>query len=553
MFPDIIVRDSERVFTLGEEQHQVFCRTRFILGTLDLQDSKITKNMLKLPKDANEVLVENPRITITEQMYNKIRDACIFRVSEAKSLFTGEISGLPECFVNKKDATPYHNTKAAIIPLITEGCVRPTSDDVEGLIVDLSVIIRAQSAIIPKGKTFNELSSRVLTNISDTATYRNADRIDIVADQYSPRSIKYYTREGREAKGSGNQIEFNNDTLLPDDFEKSFLVDEKNKSRLNELIAENCRNNSGWAWTKQFCVTNNLTNVITNRGERSIYPPNMIEVLEEADNRIVWHVMDMLECGVSKISVRTKDSDVVVILLSYMSRFLEVNPNIEMYVDFNSGDSRKNISLNDCHQVLGNDLCLALPFFHCFSGADATSAFYKMTKKTWLSHWSKFPLKDDLTNCFKDLSWCPSMETVTSALKVIAKFVMFSYNSRMNDDDLDEFRFQLFQRSSTNDLRNLPPSAAALVLHINRSAYQAGWVWGNTLTLHQTPSAELWGWKLFNEHLFVKWTFSSTHVDLDPVLGICRCRTLKCVSCKCAKNSRKCLTYCSCTRKCTNT
>ena len=42
----------------------------------------------------------------------------------------------------------------------------------------------------------------------------------------------------------------------------------------------------------------------------------------------------------------------------------------------------------------------------------------------------------------------------------------------MNDDNLDEFRFQLFERSSTNDLRNLPPSSAALVLHINSSAYQ---------------------------------------------------------------------------------
>ena len=51
--------------------------------------------------------------------------------------------------------------------------------------------------------------------------------------------------------------------------------------------------------------------------------------------------MDMLESGISKISVRTKDSDIVVILLSYMSRFLEVNPNSEVYVDFNSGDSRK--------------------------------------------------------------------------------------------------------------------------------------------------------------------------------------------------------------------
>ena len=145
----------------------------------------------------------------------------------------------------------------------------------------------------------------------------------------------------------------------------------KSRSRLNELIAEN----------KYKQITNNLKNVITNGGERSIYPPNMMEVLEEADNRIVWHVMDMLECGVLKISVRTKDSDVVVILMSYISRFLEVNLNSEVYVvDFNSGDSRKNISLNDCYQVLGKDFCLALPFFHCFSGADATSAFYKMTK-----------------------------------------------------------------------------------------------------------------------------------------------------------------------------
>ena len=175
-------RSYENLATAGEGQHQDFSRTRFIFGTHDVQDSKIIKNMLKLPKDANKVLIKSPCITITEQMFSKIRDACKFLISQAKSLFMGEISCLPECFVNKKDATPYHNAKAAIIPLITEGCVRPISDDVEGLIVDLSVIIRAQSAIIPKGKTFKDLSSRVLRNISDTATYRNAQQIDIVAD-----------------------------------------------------------------------------------------------------------------------------------------------------------------------------------------------------------------------------------------------------------------------------------------------------------------------------------------------------------------------------------
>ena len=50
----------------------------------------------------------------------------------------------------------------------------------------------------------------------------------------------------------------------------------------------------------------------------------MMEVLEEADNRIVCHINDMLECGLSSISVRTADSDVVVILLS---QFLEINPD----------------------------------------------------------------------------------------------------------------------------------------------------------------------------------------------------------------------------------
>ena len=106
VFPDIIVRDLDKVFTLGEGQHQEFCKSRFVFGNYDLLDSKITKNMFKLPKDVNEVIIESPRIIITEQMYNKIRDACKFRVSQAKSLFKGEISGLPECFVKKKDATP---------------------------------------------------------------------------------------------------------------------------------------------------------------------------------------------------------------------------------------------------------------------------------------------------------------------------------------------------------------------------------------------------------------------------------------------------------------
>ena len=82
---------------------------------------------------------------------------------------------------------------------------------------------------------------------------------------------------------------------------KTFLTDEQNKTKLNNLIAESCINPLVWTWRKQFCVTNNLTNVLTNDGVKCIYTPDMMEVLEEADNRIVCHIKDMLECGMSRI------------------------------------------------------------------------------------------------------------------------------------------------------------------------------------------------------------------------------------------------------------
>ena len=69
----------------------------------------------------------------------------------------------------------------------------------------------------------------------------------------------------------------------------TFLTDETNKIKLNDLIAQKCRNLSTLNWNKQFCVTNRLNDIITDNGEKVMHT-NMISVLEEADNQIVCHI-----------------------------------------------------------------------------------------------------------------------------------------------------------------------------------------------------------------------------------------------------------------------
>ena len=58
---------------------------------------------------------------------------------------------------------------------------------------------------------------------------------------------------------------------------------------------------------------------------------------------------------------------------------------------------------------------MALLFFHCFSGADATTSFFKISKKDWFSNWMNSPFKDLLTDTFIKLGRCPSANDVVWA------------------------------------------------------------------------------------------------------------------------------------------
>ena len=544
IFPDAIVEDSKKVFSVGAQQYLNFCKSRFVYGK-DTLDTKISKNLLKLPKDSDTVQKEIPRITINESLLNKLRDACKFRQKIAREVFKHEWTRLPECFV-MKNGKPYHNSKSSILEcVVTEDtdsgeCINSTS-----IVVDLSILIR--SHVIEPGITFGGFARALLSRILDIANRYNSGRIDIVADQYGGQSIKHHTRLGRKSKGHGQQIEFSSDTPVPNDF----MTDESNKAKLNDYLCKQFAEACPVIWGKEFCISNGLLNVFTSDGEREILHPNLISIHEEADNRIVAHVNDIIEKGHSSVVTRTGDSDVVVILLSYMDNFLSKQPSLNMYVEFKTSGKRKVFNLLQSYTSLGSNICNALPFFHCFTGADSTTSFYKISKKEWFSSWMKFSSFEELCSIFKQLSNFPSKNTVTDYQQIIKQFVTFTYSKSLNLFDLDELRMRLFENRSSSDLKCLPPSSDALELHCLRSAYQSGWVWGNTLRQCVPPPPTSWGWTSQKGHLQLQWT-SVLDESLQKAIATCHCRSAKCKTCKCAKNNTRCLTFCNCARKCQN-
>ena len=69
--------------------------------------------------------------------------------------------------------------------------------------------------------------------------------------------------------------------------------------------------------------------------------------LEEVDNRVVVHIKNMIEHHQrTSITVRTVDSDVVVILAAFMTQFLEYSAQIKLWVDFGTGIHRRLIFIN---------------------------------------------------------------------------------------------------------------------------------------------------------------------------------------------------------------
>ena len=211
-------------------------------------------------------------------------------------------------------------------------------------------------------------------------------------------------------------------------------------------------------------------------------------------------------------------------------------------MDYGTGKSKRFVPAHEIADSLGSIKSAGLLMFHALTGCDTTSSFCGIGKKTAWSTWNNFP---EVTHTFRALSE-KDFEVTPDIINCLQKFVVLLYNKHLEVETVNEARRILFSQG-TRTLENIPPTYGALLQHIHRAAYQAGFVWRQALNpLPTLPSPSLYGWKEVDGDWLINWTDLSEASDTCRELIKCRCKKKCSGNCKCKKNDLKCTALCGC-------
>lgn len=345
----------------------------------------------------------------------------------------------------------------------------------------------------------------------------------------------------RNNRGSGCVLKFNSKTKLPNNW-FNFLRENKNKSRLFEFLSQGLLD-LNIPEGKQIIATleENVVCVPERNNVSNISPCTH----EEADTRIMVHVLDAVSHGLTKVQIRTVDTDIIVLAISLASQLLSLD---ECWVAFGTGKDFKYIAVHEIANCLGPDTCKALPMFHAFTGCDTVSSFNGKGKKTAWDVWKSFP---EVTSTFTKLTdFNPQKDDVSDHMGNLQRYVVLLYDKVSGLETVNECRKYLFTRKSKN-MENMPPTEAALHQHCLRSILQGGLIWGQATNPRPiVPDYASFGWVKGLTRFEPMWTTLEQAANVCDELVKCGCKVGCTGKCKCTKLNLKCTALCLCGGNC---
>ena len=217
--------------------------------------------------------------------------------------------------------------------------------------------------------------------------------------------------------------------------------------------------------------------------------------------------------------MRTIDTDVLVLLISYVSQYIDEHSDMEIYASMINTNTFYNIKY--IVLTVDSDVCSALPFFFAFTGCDTVSSFFGKGKcKAW-DVWQENKNVDAITQTFIKLGHRPNKISENDA-DVLEEYVhdLYSNPSKKNTSkSLNDLRLHMFRTSSDNDFRKLPPCRNALIEHAKRASYQAGFLWQESVEDFDLPSPTIWGWTLDGNNAYIPlWSSETPTVDINTFI-----------------------------------
>ena len=125
--------------------------------------------------------------------------------------------------------------------------------------------------------------------------------------------------------------------------------------------------------------------------------------------------------------LRTVDTDIVVIAISVF-QILHAKGLQKFYIRFGMGKHRRDIPNHDMCEHLGPCKCLAMPFFHAFTGCDYTSFKRGIGKKTAWKVWESIP---DMTETFIEATEISKSFHIDSSL--MTRFELFTMDANVRE------------------------------------------------------------------------------------------------------------------------
>ena len=136
-------------------------------------------------------------------------------------------------------------------------------------------------------------------------------------------------------------------------------------------------------------------------------------------------MQNMSDNGIKAITIKTVDTDVVVIAIS---QFWLLNLD-ELWIEFGSGKDQMMYPIHQLSHMLGKDKSEGLLFFHAFTGCDQTSFLYHCKKKT---AWTNGQIMKRPRRPSRILSNKPSKEDGLNCMDVLERFVILMYDKTSN-------------------------------------------------------------------------------------------------------------------------